>query len=699
MILLMNEGQRTLNHNIMKKILATISFILLAAVIASAQVDRTHAPKADPAPEVNIGVPDTFTLSNGLKIFVVEDHKTPRITASLILKVDPVLEKDKVGYVSMAGDILRRGTTSRTKEQLDEEIDFLGGNVSTGSRSASCSSLSGNFSKIFSLMADVVLHPSFPAAELEKIRKQTLSGLASAKDEPESILSNVVNVVTYGKDHPYGEVETEETVKNITLDDLKQYYNTYWKPNIGYMALVGDITLQKAKALVQQYFGSWQPGEVPQHDYPVPMQPDKITIAVVNRPASVQTNINIIDPVVLKPGQAVNFPALLMNNILGGGSTGWLFQDLREKYGYTYGAYSSLSNDPLVGSFSASAAVRTAVTDSALMRFMYEMKRIRNEEVSLALLDSVKNTVSGQFAISLESPSRIAQFALNIAMYHMPADYYRNYLKSIAAVSVQDIQAAARRFVTPDKIHIVMVGNAADFADRLSSFGAVQYYDNYGNPVAAPQEKSLPAGLTAGKVIDQYLDAVGGKNKLQSVHDLTIEAEASIAGNVLQIEQKFLLPDHYFMNMSMQGRSLSRVLVKGDEVSAEQMGQASQLDDKTRNRMKAEARPFPELDYQNGQYTLKLTGIEQVNNADAYVVEITGPDGQEKTDYYDVNSGLKVRETTKSAAAGQTADLSDYRMVDGIKIPYHIVMNMGPQKLDAQVKDVKVNSGLKQEDF
>src|SRR5690242_19695964 len=175
----------------MKKICIVIFSVLLVATAATAQVDRSHAPEPAPAPAVNIGTPYSFTLGNGLKVFVVENHKMPTVTASLILKRDPVLEQDKAGYVSMAGEILRRGTTTRTKEQLDEAIDFLGGSVYTGSRSAGCFALSKHFDEIFALMADVVLHPSFPAAELEKIRRQTLSSLAADKDDPNSILNNV----------------------------------------------------------------------------------------------------------------------------------------------------------------------------------------------------------------------------------------------------------------------------------------------------------------------------------------------------------------------------------------------------------------------------------------------------------------------------------------------------------------------------
>lgn len=484
----------------MRKIFAILFILSCAGGPAQAQVDRSEAPGPGPAPVINIGSPATFTTANGIRVFVVENHAVPQVTVSLILDRDPILEKDKVGYINMEGQLMRRGTTTMSKAQLDEAIDFLGGYVRTGSASASASSLTQNFEQLFALYSEVILRPSFPDSELAKIKKQTLSGLEAGKDDPESIMSNVTAVVNFGKDFPYGEVETDTTVNNITLDDIKAYYHTYWKPNIGYMAFVGDITADRAKALVNKYLGSWQKGEVPKMEYPIPQKPEKTAVIVVNRPAAVQTNIEFTAPVVLKPGASENFPVNVMNEILGGGSSGWLFQDLREKYGYTYGAYSSIGNDPLVSSFSASAAVRTAVTDSALMRFTYELNRIRDERVDQAKLDSVKNQISGNFALSLENPSRIAQFAINIARYNMPADYYKNYLKSIAAVTAEDVQKAALEYVVPDRSNIVLVGNAKEFADKLEPFGTVRYVNIYGDPAEAPVSKSIPAGVTAENV-------------------------------------------------------------------------------------------------------------------------------------------------------------------------------------------------------
>ena len=689
----------------MKKVLILLALVAGTTVLSQAQIDRSQAPAPGPAPQINIGTPASFTTDNGIQVFVVESHKVPRVTVSLLLKKDPVLEGDKAGYVSMAGSMMRRGTETKSKAELDKAIDFLGGHVSTGSGSASASSLSKNFDQVFGLFADVVLHPAFRDSELVKVKTRTLSALKSAEDDPGAILSNVVSVVNYGTGHPYGEVETPETVQRITTADLKKYYATYWRPNIAYMAFVGDITTEHARQLVDRYLKSWKRAPVPEQKYPQPQKPDQRMIYVANRPAAVQTNIDITAPIELKPGAPDYFAVRLMNQILGGGSSGWLFQDLREKYGFTYGAYSSISSDPLVGSFSARAAVRNAVTDSSLMRFMYLLNRIRDTTVSQIKLDSAKNLISGNFALSLERPAQIAQFALNIARYDMPADYYKNYLKSIAAVSIAQIQQAARKYISPDQTNIVLVGNAKDFADSLAKYGSVQYVDIYGNPVDPPVHKAVSEAVSAADVVNKYLDAIGGKAALAQVKDLTITASTEMQGQKIEAVQQYLLPDHYSMEVVLpaQKMTLTKALVKGTAVSVQQMGQDMPLSADKKAALQGQAKPFPERHFMEEGYQLKLSGIESVDDKEAYVLEVTKPSGEESTYYFDTQTGLELRQITKIKGADQTvqqrADFRDYKPVDGILFPSVVKTQTDKLTMELHVDSIEINSGLSDADF
>lgn len=470
----------------MKKSIIYFLIVLPLAMHAQLTIDRTKAPAPAPAPEIKVAEPASFILPNGLKVFVVQNDKLPSVSATLTIDRDPVLEGDKAGVVSMAGELIRRGTEKMNKATLDEEIDFLGASISTSDKSISGASLKDNFPKLIALMADIALRPSFPADELEKIRKQELSGLEQAKDNPNTIAENVVNSLLYGKDHPYGELETEATVAKVTVDDVKKYYNTYWKPNIAYLVFVGDIKPAEAKKLAVQYFGKWQKADVPRVNFKMTQPPARRYIAVVDRPASVQSVIHLVCPITLKPGSADDIPSSVMNNILGGGFSGRLFGNLREKHGFTYGAYSYLRADKLIGSFDANASVRNEKTDSAIGAFLEEFARIRKDTVNGDELTRMKNYLSGSFARSLERPATIANFALNVSRYNLPKDYYQDYLKKLAAVNGTEVKSMADKYVQPDNLLIVVVGNAKEIAKGLDKYGEVKYVDMYGNSVAAP---------------------------------------------------------------------------------------------------------------------------------------------------------------------------------------------------------------------
>jgi predicted Zn-dependent peptidase len=669
-----------------------------------AQVDRSKAPQPSAAPQIKIGQPATSTLPNGLKVFVVQNTKLPRVSVTLSFNQDGIVEGDKTGLTTMAGALLRRGTTTMNKAKLDEEIDFLGGNVSTSAFSASASSLKSNFPKVMALMSDVVLRPSLPASELEKIRKQSLSGLQAAKDDPGSIAENVVNRLMYGKDHPYGDIETEETLTNVKLEDIKSFFNTYWKPNNAYLVFVGDITPAVANKLAAQYFGSWKSGAVPKPNYKTPQPPAATYIAMVDRPASVQSIITFARPVELKPGSPDAIKASVMNNILGGGFSGRLFANLREKYGFTYGAYSSLSTDRLIGNFQAEASVRNEKTDSAVGQFLQEFNRIRTEPIDAAEVNRMKNYLSGSFARSLESPATIANFALNIAKYNLPADYYQNYLKNLAAVTPQDVQAMAAKYVEPSNMHIVVVGNAKEVTPGLEKYGAIKYFNVYGQETAAPTVKTVDASVTPESILQKAAKAYGDAAAIAAVKDVTMSGTANIQGMTINVVQKQVLPSAYSEEVSMQGQTLEKKVMKDGKFYVVAQGQQQEADEKQKEEMLETAAFIPENYMLNTKgYELSLKGMEQVEGKDAYVIGVKTPAEREYTNYYDVATGLLVKKVavqeTPQGSMTITTLVSGYKPVAGIQFPSKIVNDLGMMKIEVNFNDVKVNSGLKADDI
>ncbi len=236
---------------------------------------RSTAPKPGPAPRIQMGSYDQFELDNGLQVILVENHKLPRVSYQLFVDVPPFAEKDKTGATSIAGEMLSKGTRSRTKAELDETIDFMGARLSTNPNGMTAASLKKYNKELLELMSDVLMNPVFPEGEFDKIKKQIASGLAQQKEDPNALSANLSQMVVYGQQHPYGEFTTEKSLENIGLGDVKNYYQNWFKPNLSYLIIVGDITRAEAEPLVKQYFSKWKsdPRKAPRHDlriYPAP---------------------------------------------------------------------------------------------------------------------------------------------------------------------------------------------------------------------------------------------------------------------------------------------------------------------------------------------------------------------------------------------------------------------------------------------
>jgi predicted Zn-dependent peptidase len=659
---------------------------------------RSRAPEAGEARKIEIGTYETFTLDNGLRVIVVENHKIPRISYQIFVDRDPSLEGDISGMTNITGDLLSAGTTTRTKAQIDESVDFVGGSVSTNSQGGFASTLTRHSETILAIFSDVILNPSFPEEEFEKLKKQTISGLQADKDDPNAISAKVSDALVYGKTHPYGEITTEVSVSRTTLNDCKAYYQKYFKPNITYLVVVGDISPAQAKTQAQRYFGTWKKGEVAEMTYDMPKPPAKTLVEFVDKAGAVQSVVNITYPVDLKPGTPDVIPSRVMNAILGSGFSGRLFKNLREDKAYTYGAYSSLNSDEVVGVFSANASVRNEVTDSALTQFFFELNKLRTEEVTDSELELAKNSIAGAFARSLESPQTVASFALNTFRYGLPKDYYATYLEQLDRVTKADVLAMAQKYVHPENAHIIVVGNQDAVSEKLAVFdkedGMVGYYDIYGNKKAAPSSASV--NVTGHEVIKAYLKAIGGEQKLQSVKSMNTLATMPVQGmGEVTVQLQQMEPGKLALTMGMPGMTMMKQVSDGQKGYVEQMGQRQMLEGEMLEQIKQEAKIFGEMAYLGNEYTLDVKGVEDVNDEDAYKVIVNGPAGS-STEYYSVTSGLKLKSVEVQGEGEQvqtvTTEYSDYRDVNGVKIPYSVkIIGMAPFPLEMKTTSVEIN--------
>lgn len=686
----------------MRKLALIINLFFILTVAAHAQEDfRKNSPKPGPAPKIELGTYEQFELPNGLKVIVVENHKLPRVSFQVFVDVPPIKEGDHAGAADMAGQLLKTGTKTKTKAQIDEAVDFIGASLGTSASGVSGACLTKHQDKLLELMADVLFNPTFPEAEFNKLKEQTISGLAFSKDDPNTIAGNVAQVLRYGKDHPFGELTTETTVENIKLEDCKNFYNTYFKPNISYFVVVGDIKPADAKKIAEKYFGKWQRAEVAKETFAKPAKPQEVKVDFVNKTGAVQSVLNVTYPVELVFSDPDYLKAYLTNILFGGYFRSRLNANIREDKGYSYGVGSTLSQSKEIGYFNAGGSVRNEVTDSAIVEFLYEMKRLQEEKVPEDELNLVKNYITGSFARQLEQPATIAQFALNTVRYKLPQDYYATYLERLSKITADDIMAMAKKYITPDKAHILVVGNKDAVAEKLVRFdsdGKIDYYDNYGNKVEL-KSGAVPADMTAEKVVEKYIEAIGGNEKLNAVQDISMKMTTSVQGMSLETIMQQKAPNKYSMSVMMNGMAMQEQKFDGTNAAVSQMGQTQKLEGEQLESMKQQSILFAETKYKELGYKLTLKGVEQVEGKNAYQIELETPNGDKVTEFYDTETGYKIRTVSVVENGGNSAtvvnDLGDYKEVDGIMFPHSItITGAAPVPLKSKVTSIEINKGI-----
>ncbi len=664
------------------------------------QAQDRPQPKPGKAPIVNIKKPQTFVLANGLKVMIVEDHKLPRVTYNLTLDNAPFAEGNKKGVDDLTSSLIGNGSKKITKDDFNEEIDFFGANVHFDSHGAYASSLSKYANRILELMADGALNPNFTPVEFDKEKAKMIEGLKAEEKSVPAIARRVGDALAFGKSHPSGEFVTVETLNNVTLDDVQSNYQNYFVPENAYLVVIGDVKYDKIKPVIEKLFGTWQKSSTPKLTYNDPKNVDFMQINFVDMPNAVQSEISLINTVNLKMSDPDFFPAAIATYILGGDFNSYLNMNLREKHGWTYGANAAIGSGKYVSKLKSTSAVRNVVTDSAVVEFIKEIKKIRTEKVSDELLSNVKAGYVGRFVMQVQKPQAIARYALNIETEKLPADFYENYIRNINAVTPEQVQQAANKYFLIDNTRIVIAGKGSEVLPGLEKLKIpIFYFDKYGNPLEKPvAKKEAPAGVTAKTVLDNYIKAIGGEKAVASVKTISMLGSATIpqAPSPLTFTNKVDSKSKLLIEITMGPMSLMKQVVNEKGAYVVQQGQRKNIEGTDLVEMKASATPFEEL--QLSQKTgLTVTGIESINGNDAYAIQ-----NGKTTLYYDTKSGLKVAEAKTLEQGGnkmtQTTNFGDYREVKGVKVPFNIIQNVGFE-LDIKMSDVKINEGVTDADF
>src|SRR5256714_1931179 len=470
-----------------------LSAIAALCVVSSslvAQVDRSKPPELGPPPRVSLPPIITRQLANGLRLMIVEQHELPLADFALVVgsggTADPA---GKTGVANLTAQMLREGTTSRKSLEIADQTSFLGISLfpqaSWESSTLSLHTPTAQLDSALALFADVALHPSFPANEFERIKKNRLTELLQLRDQGPAIANLVFPAILYGNAHPYGSPlsGTENTVTSLSTADLQSYYQANFKPNNATLIIVGDVNPGQIEQKINSLFGSWQRGDVPQLTYVEPPKSSATTIYLVDKPGAAQSSFRI--GAVGVPRSTKDYFALtVMNTILGGSFTSRLNQNLREARGYTYGAASRFDMRRAAGPFTASAEIVSAKSDSALLEFMKELNGIR-QSVPGDELSRAKRYLQLQLPGNFETTQQIAAALVPVALYGLPLDYYNNYVQSVENVTQADVNRVAQQYINPGSLAIVIVGDRKTIEQglRATNVGPISIRDITGQIV------------------------------------------------------------------------------------------------------------------------------------------------------------------------------------------------------------------------
>ena len=670
----------------MKNIKYIAATFLFSGMVYAQNIDINAMPKPGPTPAINIAKPNSFKLKNGLTVLVVENNKLPRVNIQLTMDRPPIYEGNIVGVGEIMADQLGTGTTKLSKEEFNKKIDFLGARLSFYPQGAGANTLSKYSTQVISLMADAVVNPKFSAEEVNKSKERTIEGLKTKEKDAGEIARRVDNALTYGKNTALGEFVTEESINRIQLKDVQDFYKKYYAPDNAYLVIVGDVKTSEIKKLVEKEFGKWKKSGTKFAAIEPAKNLPATEINIVDVPTAVQSVIHVGNPTTLQMKDPQYFSGVIANHILGGAETR-LFMNLREKNGYTYGAYSHLSTNKYSPYFSANASVRNEVTDKAVVEFMNELKGV--SQIKPEELANAKAKLKGEFIMSLEKPETIARFALNERLYSLPADFYANYLKSIDKVTTSDVSTAAKAYILPNQSRIFVAGKGSEIADGLEKLGyPVKYFDKFANPASKPETKKIADGVTAESIGQKYIAAIGGKANVEKINSLQMNASATTQGMTIETAILYAKGGKTSVEMKMMGQTIQKIVFDGKDGYMMVQGQKQPLPAELKEKLSANKEIFPELDFNAKNTTLR--GIENINGEDAYAVK-----KGHKTYFYSVKTGLKTGESETQNMQGQEIIVptyySDYKEVSGVKSPFKISQNMGGIEMNFEVKSYEIN--------
>ncbi len=656
--------------------------------------------KPDPLPAKAFVFPtySEIYLSNGLKVYVIEDHEQPTVTMRLQIKGGEISEKI-AGTASLTADMFTKGAGKRDALTIAQDLDGIGASITASSMgdltyiNAEC--IIKHLPTVLGIYSDIIKNPLFPQDEFEKVKTQKLSEVKLEKARPATLLQALARKVSYGQDHPSARYKTEASYKSINLDAIKEFYSLYFRPNNATMAVVGDVKPSEIKSMLEKVLSDWKSGDVNAIEIPK-AKPMPQGVYFIARPGSVQSATALTSAAV--PQSHPDYePLRLASNIMGAGFAGRLFKTLRETYSYTYTPYAMISSAKEANRFTCGADVRNPVTDSAITVMQNEMRKLSTEPSKLEEIELIKRYVVGQHKMNFENSDYLANLLLITDYNNQPISKVKEFPERFSAINANQVMNAVAKHIS--KTSVIVVGSP-DILEKLRQFGTVYEYTS---DLELKKEESKKVSLTAEQLMENHKKALGGIDKISSITSVIASAKAAFdmggqqMSGTMTRKQKAPGKDISTVDMQMFKQTM---ITDGNSAWIVMNGQSKEItDDKKQGRI-LDAHIMKTARLLELGYKIELKGQE----GNSIIAESTDPSGEKETMYFDANTFLiKSISGTKDAGPQGKVEVnqyySGYQDFGGVKMPTKVVIEQGPIVITMEDFSYQINTEINDSEF
>ena len=586
----------------------------------------------------------------------------------------------------------------------------MGASISFSSQSGFASSLSRHFPRTFEMFSNAALNPLFQEEEFQNEKDKLITNIENNEKSVTAVARKVERVHAYGRNHPNGEFSSKETVENIQLSDVEEFYESYFKPNNAYLVLIGDISVELSEELASKYFGKWKSdkklekkfGENSVNAFQAISNKDGMNINIVDMPNSANSEISFQNIVNLKMSDEDYHAAVLTNKILGGGPENRLEQQIREVKSFAYYSRSIIGDNKYTGTrFRATTTTKPSVTDSAIYEIANEIKKIQTELVSDEELSRVKSKFFGEFVLAMQSPATLANYALQIQSENLSDSYFEDYLTNINRVTPEKVMEVANKYFDIENGQFIITGKGSEIVKQLDNITIegnkipLQFLSIDGNLVERPNYDA-PDGISKKDVLDKYMNAIGGIEKIENISAVSILAESEVQGMKLQQVSISAKPNKTMLETMMMGNTLLKIVFDGENGIMTQQGNTMEMPQEMVDATRNSTLPFEEIGWYSND-NVKISSLQEEKGREYYVLEIINDSGEVNSSvFYDVETGLKYKKTEKAQMPDGSEFLSeafylDYMPVDGVSFPHTLRIPFGATSLEFVVVNITLN--------